>query len=121
MSEIALLSNQSSSLYASSVAGSSADQSEYVYDMDRSSVNKFKSRMTRVKVNNPTFGGQVSVEIPSFGILTKMVLRTRITFAAGANQDNTAAVDVAKAIGAMMIDRVSLMNSSREIQTLYGD
>ena len=123
MSEIALLSNQSSSLYASSVAGSSADQSEYVYDMDRSSINKFKSRMTRVRVNNPAFGGQVSVEIPSFGILTKMVLRTRITLnhLAGGDQSTTAAADVAKAIGAMMIDRVSLMNSSREIQTLYGD
>lgn len=123
MSEIALLSNQSSSLYASSVAGSSADQSEYVYDMDRSSVNKFKSRMTRVKINNPAFGNQVSVEIPSFGILTKMVLRTRITLNSIAQGNDTAtdAADVAKAIGAMMIDRVSLMNSSREIQTLYGD
>lgn len=123
MSEIALLSNQSSSLYASSVAGSSADQSEYVYDMDRSSVNKFKSRMTRVRINNPAFGGQVSVEIPSFGILTKMVLRTRITLNSinGGDDSALAAADVAKAIGAMMIDRVSLMNSSREIQTLYGD
>ena len=121
MSEIALLSNQSSSLYASSVAGSSADQSEYVYDMDRSSVNKFKSRMTRVKVNNPTFGGQVSVEIPSFGILTKMVLRTRITFATQGTHGAQAGADLAKSIHAMIIDRVSLMNSSREIQTLYGD
>jgi hypothetical protein len=91
--------------------------------MDRSSVNKFKSRMTRVKINNPAFGSQVSVEIPSFGILTKMVLRTRITLNSigGGDDSTTAAADVAKAIGAMMIDRVSLMNSSREIQTLYGD
>ena len=121
MSEIALLSNQSSSLYASSVAGSSADQSEYVYDMDRSSVNKFKSRMTRVRVNNPAFGSQVSVEIPSFGILTKMVLRTRITFATQGNHGAQDGADLAKSIHAMIIDRVSLMNSSREIQTLYGD
>ena len=77
MSEIQILSNASSSLLASSYAGQGPDQSEYVYDMERSTVNKAINRLVTVTVNNAAYGKTHSVEIPSFGILNKLVVKTR--------------------------------------------
>ena len=77
MSEIQILSNASSSLLASSYAGQGPDQSEYVYDMERSTVNKAINRLVTVTVNNAAFGKTHSVEIPSFGILNKLVVKTQ--------------------------------------------
>ena len=118
MAEIALLSNQSSSLYASSTSSGGADQSSYVYDMKQSGVNKFTEKFIRTPINSPAFGGNCQVEIPAFGILKQMVLKTTISYTL-----NTAASTpmVAKALFAEMIDQVSLKNSSRELQVLYGD
>ena len=118
MAEIALLSNQSSSLYASSTSSGGADQSSYIYDMKQSGVNKFTEKFIRTPVNSVSFGGNAQVEIPAFGILKQMVLKTTIKYAL-----NTAAStpQVAKALFAELIDQVSLKNSSRELQVVYGD
>jgi len=117
MAEIAILSNQSSSLYASSTSSGGADQSSYIYDMKQSGVNKFTEKFIRTPINSPAFGGNAQVEIPAFGILKQMVLKTTITY----QLDATGTPLVAKALFAEMIDQVSLKNSSRELQVLYGD
>ena len=118
MAEIALLSNQSSSLYASSTSSGGADQSSYIYDMKQSGINKFCEKFIRTPVNSVSFGGNAQVEIPAFGILKQMVLKTTITY-----QLSTAVQtpQVAKALFAELIDQVSLKNSSRELQVVYGD
>ena len=118
MAEIALLSNQSSSLYASSTSSGGADQSSYIYDMKQSGVNKFTEKFIRTPINSPAFGSNCQVEIPAFGILKQMVLKTTIkyTLAGGASTPL-----IAKALFAEMIDQVSLKNSSRELQVVYGD
>ncbi len=118
MAEIALLSNQSSSLYASSTSSGGADQSSYVYDMKQSGVNKFTEKFIRTPINSPAFGGNCQVEIPAFGILKQMVLKTTITYSLNTSASTPM---VAKALFAEMIDQVSLKNSSRELQVLYGD
>jgi len=117
MAEIAILSNQSSSLYASSTSSGGADQSSYIYDMKQSGVNKFTEKFIRTPINSPAFGGNAQVEIPAFGILKQMVLKTTITYQLDANGTPL----VAKALLAEMIDQISLKNSSRELQVIYGD
>ena len=117
MAEIAILSNQSSSLYASSTSSGGADQSSYIYDMKQSGVNKFTEKFIRTPINSPAFGGNAQVEIPAFGILKQMVLKTTITYQINANGTPL----VAKALFAEMIDQISLKNSSRELQVIYGD
>ena len=118
MSEITLLSNQSSSLLASSYAGQGPEMSEYIYDMPRSTINRFKDRMISTKLNGAAWGEQQSLEIPSFGVLNRMVLKTEFTVA------RTLAPNVStikKALFARIIDEVAIMNSSRRIMTLTGD
>ncbi len=118
MAEIALLSNQSSSLYASSTSSGGADQSSYIYDMKQSGVNKFTEKFIRTPINSPSFGGNCQVEIPAFGILKQLVLKTTIEYTL-----NTAVSTptIAKALFAELIDQVALKNSSRELQVVYGD
>ena len=115
MSEIQILSNSSSSLYASSLAGQGPDRSEYVYSMDRSTVNKHNSRLNEVRFNNPKFGTDQSVEIPSFGVLNKMVLRIKIKI-----KGDLASKPYAKELYSRIIDEVAIMNSSRRVFTLPG-
>ena len=121
MSEITLLSNQSSSLLASSYAGQGPEMSEYIYDMPRSTINRFKDRMISTKLNGAAWGEQQSLEIPSFGILNRMVLKT--VFLRKSNANNTPAPQdyLKKALFARIIDEVAIMNSSRRIMTLTGD
>ncbi len=118
MAEIALLSNQSSSLYASSKSSGGSDTSSYIYDMKQSGINKFTEKFIRTPINNAAFGSNAQCEIPAFGILRQMVLKTTITY-------NIQATDqcpvVAKALFAELIDQVSIKNSSRELQVVYGD
>lgn len=117
MAEICLLSNQSSSLYASSKASGGADKSSYIYDMKQSSVNKFTEKFIKTTINNAQFGGTCNCSIASFGVLRQMVLHTQISY-----KLHTAQAPVfAKALFAELIDQVSIKNSSREIQVLYGD
>ena len=118
MAEIALLSNQSSSLYASSTSSGGADQSSYIYDMKQSGINKFTEKFIRTPVNSPAFGGNAQVEIPAFGILKQMVLKTTIKYNLSTAPQTP---QVAKALFAELIDQVSLKNSSRELQVVYGD
>ena len=118
MAEIALLSNQSSSLYASSKSSGGSDQSSYIYDMKQSGINKFTERFIRTPLNNPAFGSNVQCEIPAFGILRQMVLKTTITY--NIDTTNTCPI-IAKALFAELIDQVSIKNSSRELQVIYGD
>lgn len=118
MAEIALLSNQSSSLYASSTSSGGADQSSYIYDMKQSGINKFTEKFIRTPVNSPSFGGNAQVEIPAFGILKQMVLKTTIKY----NLSTAAQTpQIAKALFAELIDQISLKNSSRELQVVHGD
>ena len=79
MSEITILSNASSSLLASSYAGQGPDRSEYIYSMDLSTVYKHVSKFVKVPFKNPNFGESQSVEIPSFGVLNRMMLRFELT------------------------------------------
>lgn len=117
MAEICLLSNQSSSLYASSKASGGADKSSYIYDMKQSSVNKFTEKFIKTTINNAQFGGTCNCSIASFGVLRQMVLHTQISY-----KLNTAQAPVfARGLFAELIDQVSIKNSSREIQVLYGD
>ncbi len=118
MAEIALLSNQSSSLYASSKSSGGSDKNSYVYDMKQSGVNKFTERFIRTPLNNAAFGSNAQCEIPAFGILRQMVLKTTISY--NIHGADTAPI-VAKALFAELIDQVSLKNSSRELQVIYGD
>lgn len=118
MAEIALLSNQSSSLYASSTSSGGADQSSYIYDMKQSGINKFCEKFIRTPVNSVSFGGNSQVEIPAFGILKQMVLKTTISYTLDTGAQTP---QVAKALFAELIDQVSLKNSSRELQVVYGD
>lgn len=118
MAEIALLSNQASSLYASSKASGGSDKSAYIYDMKQSSVNKFRERFVRTPLNNASFSGTANCEIPAFGILKQMVLKTTIEY----QQTNSNAVPmVARSMFSQLIDQASIKNSSREIQVIYGD
>ena len=117
MAEIALLSNQSSSLYASSKSSGGSDQSSYIYDMKQSGINKFTERFIRTPLNNPAFGSNVQCEIPAFGILRQMVLKTTINYKLHSAQTPV----IAKALFAEIIDQVSIKNSSRELQVIYGD
>ena len=114
MAEIALLSNQSSSLYASSKSSGGSDQSSYIYDMKQSGINKFTERFIRTPLNNPAFGSNVQCEIPAFGILRQMVLKTTINYKLHSAQTPV----IAKALFAEIIDQVSIKNSSREIQVI---
>ena len=118
MSEIALLSNQSSSLYSSSKASGGSSLSDYVYDMKQSGVNKFTERFIRTTVNNPKFGAECTCEIPAFGILRQMVLKTTISYRI---KDTDTTPLFAKAMFAQLIDQVAIKNSSRELQVIYGD
>ena len=120
MAEIALLSNQSSSLYASSKSSGGSDKSAYIYDMRQSSVNKFRERFIETPLNpaQPTFGGSATCELPAFGILKQMVLKTTINYRM---QDTSAAPILSRALFSQLIDQVSIKNSSRELQVLYGD
>lgn len=118
MAEIALLSNQSSSLYASSKSSGGSDTGSYIYDMKQSGINKFTEKFIRTPLNNAAFGANAQCEIPAFGILRQMVLKTTITY----NIKTTAQTPVvAKALFAELIDQVALKNSSRELQVVYGD
>ena len=117
MAEIALLSNQSSSLYASSKSSGGSDTSSYIYDMKQSGINKFTERFIRTPLNNPAFGQNIQCEIPAFGILRQMVLKTTINYKLHSAQTPV----IAKALFAELIDQVSLKNSSRELQVIYGD
>jgi hypothetical protein len=120
MAEIALLSNQSSSLYASSKSSGGSDRSAYIYDMRQSSVNKFRERFIETPLNpaQPTFGGSATCELPAFGILKQMVLKTTINYRM---HDTSAAPILSRALFSQLIDQVSIKNSSRELQVLYGD
>jgi hypothetical protein len=113
-----LLSNQSSSLYASSTSSGGADQSSYIYDMKQSGINKFTEKFVRTPVNSPAFGGNAQVEIPAFGILKQMVLKTTIKYNLSTAVQTP---QVAKALFAELIDQISLKNSSRELQVVHGD
>jgi hypothetical protein len=120
MSEIQILSNASSSLLASSYAGQSADLSEYVYDMDRSTVNKAINRLVEVRVNNPSLGKTHSVELPSFGILNKLVVKS--TFQVGSvaiDADNCK--KIRKSLYSALFQECAIMNSSRRVFTLPGE
>ena len=117
MAEIALLSNQSSSLYASSKSSGGSDTSSYIYDMKQSGINKFTERFIRTPLNNPAFGQNIQCEIPAFGILRQMVLKTTINYKLHSAQTPV----IAKALFAELIDQISLKNSSRELQVIYGD
>ncbi len=118
MAEIALLSNMSSSLYASSKSSGGSDTSSYIYDMKQSGINKFTEKFIRTPLNNPSFGGNCQCNIPSFGVLRQMVLKTTISYNI---KTNATCPVVAKALFAELIDQVSLKNSSRELQVVYGD
>lgn len=118
MAEIALLSNMSSSLYASSKSSGGSDTSSYIYDMKQSGINKFTEKFIRTPLNNPSFGGNCQCNIPSFGVLRQMVLKTTISYNIKTNAQTPI---VAKALFAELIDQVSLKNSSRELQVVYGD
>jgi hypothetical protein len=86
--------------------------------MKQSGINKFTERFIRTPLNNAAFGSNAQCEIPAFGILRQMVLKTTITY----NIKTTAQTPViAKALFAELIDQVSLKNSSRELQVIYGD
>ena len=119
MAEIVLNSNESSSLFSSSKAAAGADSSAYTYSTMQSGVNKFTEHFIRSPINNASFGGgSASVNIPQFGILREMVVHTKIKY----RIKTTAQVPVvAKALFAQLIDQVSLKNSSRELQVIYGD
>ena len=117
MAEIALLSNMSSSLYASSKSSGGSDTSSYIYDMKQSGINKFTEKFIRTPLNNPAFAGNCQCNIPSFGVLRQMVLKTTIKY----NLHSAQCPIVAKALFAEIIDQVSLKNSSRELQVVYGD
>ena len=119
MSEITILSNASSSLLASSYAGQSADLSEYVYDMDRSTVNKAINRLVTVTVNNAAFGKTHSVEIPSFGILNKLVVKTRFKVNAKVAAEQVKMIK--KSLYSALFQECAIMNSSRRVFTLPGE
>ena len=118
MAEIALLSNMSSSLYASSKSSGGSDTSSYIYDMKQSGINKFTEKFIRTPLNNPAFAGNCQCNIPSFGVLRQMVLKTTISYKMKTNPQCPV---IAKALFAELIDQVSLKNSSRELQVVYGD
>ena len=119
MAEIVLNSNESSSLFSSSKAAAGADSSAYTYSTMQSGVNKFTEHFIRSPINNASFGGgSASVNIPQFGILREMVVHTQIKYNIKAK--NTVPV-IAKALFSQIIDQVSLKNSSRELQVIYGD
>ena len=120
MSEIEILSNASSSLLASSYAGQGPDQSEYVYDMERSTVNKAINRLVTVTVNNAAFGKTHSVEIPSFGILNKLVVKTRFKVK-HAIIDTTEIQWIKKSLYSALFQECAIMNSSRRVFTLPGE
>lgn len=118
MAEIALLSNQASSLYASSKASGGSDKSAYIYDMKQSSVNKFRERFVKTPINGASFASTATCEVPAFGVLKQMVLKTVIRY----NQTDATTVPMFSAsLFSQLIDQCSIKNSSREIQVLYGD
>ena len=119
MAEIALLSNQSSSLYASSKSSGGSSKSDYIYDMRQSSVNKFRERFVATPLNpsKPSFGNIATCELPAFGIMKQMVLKTTINY----RMNTSGAPMLSRALFSQLIDQVSIKNSSREIQVIYGD
>lgn len=118
MSEIALLSAKSSSLYNSSIQGAKADPEEYIYSMPRSSVNKFFDKFHRSKINNADFGSTSSVAVPSYGVIKRLIVKTRIkyviTTAAGTPL-------IGRALYARLIKKAELAVSSRVLLTLHDD
>lgn len=138
MSEIVILSGQSSSLVASSYAGQGPDRSEYIYDMERSTVNRHKDRMVETPFPpGMNFGESRTVEIPSFGILNRMVLKTEFKLQLVDHNDHPLAPHFLDANGAAkerriteffkhniyanLIDEVAIMNSSRRVLTVPGE
>ena len=119
MSEIQILSNASSSLLASSYAGQGPDQSEYVYDMERSTVNKAINRLVTVTVNNAAMGKTHSVELPSFGILNKLVVKTQFKVNAEITAENCKKIK--KSLYSALFQECAIMNSSRRVFTLPGE
>ena len=118
MSEIALLSAKSSSLYNSSVQGAKADPEEYIYSMPRSSVNKFFDKFHRSKINNADFGSTSSVSVPSYGVIKRLIVKTRIKYVI------TTAVGtplIGRALYARLIKKAELAVSSRVLLTLHDD
>lgn len=128
MAEICINALKQSSLYASSIQGQGADSSEYVYDLPRSTVNYFKDRHVRVKINQTDPNSTFSVEIPAFGVLRGMTLHTTFTWTQATPAGGASGTDI---VGALVVPsrdlyanickRFSLMNSSREIQNLPSD
>lgn len=125
MAEIAINALKQSSLYASSIQGQGSDSSDYVYDLPRSTINYFKDRHVRVKINQTDPNSTFAVEIPAFGILRGMVLHTQLTWAqaaSGATGNLAGEIVVpSRDLYANICKRFSLMNSSREIQNLPSD
>ena len=126
MAEIVVNALKQSSLYASSIQGQGPDSSEYVYDLPRSTINYFKDRHVRVKINQTDPNSTFSVEIPAFGILRGMTLHTTFTWkqapaSGGTNDELGDIINVSRDLYANICKRFSLMNSSREIQNLPSD
>ncbi len=125
MSEISHLSLSSSSLYNSSIAGQSSDKDEYIYSMPKSSCNKFPDRFHIQKINNCDWDSTTSVEIASYGILRRLIVKFEIQIK-GTNVGSTGGADdrpplIARGLFARMIKRADLMNSSRVILSLFDD
>ncbi len=118
MSEISILSQKSSSLYNSSVKGAKADPEEYIYSMPRSSVIKFFDKFHRSPVNNADFGATSSVTIPSYGVIKRLILKTRIKYVIATAPGTPL---IGRALYARVVKKAELAVSSRVLLTLHDD
>ena len=117
MSEISNLSAKSSSLYQSSVQGAKADPEEYIYSMPRSSVIKFFDKFHRSKVNNADFGATSSVDVPSYGVIKRLIVKTRIKYVVS----TVGTPMIGRALYARLIKKAELAVSGRVLLTLHDD
>ena len=118
MSNIAIQSQENSSLYNSAKQGAGVPMGNIenlVYDMEAPDVNAFRSRENKTQILGCAMNGTFQAEIPSFGVWRNCYLKFNVSWENGtANISPT----IADALGANIISSARIMSNSRTIYEL---
>ena len=112
MAQVVFNANRQSTLLQSAKQGGEAVE-EYQYDLPRPFVSVAKDYHVKHVVNNLGFNGSASVELSSFGVIRDAYIKWVVSWTNGSA--TAGKVVVSKNLYAMIVKRIALMNSSREI------
>lgn len=118
MAQVVFNANKQSTLL-NSAKQSGVQIEEFQYDLPRPYPMVMKDYHVKHVVNNLDFAGSSSVELSSFGTLRDLYIKWVVSWDNGSQQAGK--VVVSKNLFAMIVKRIALMNSSREIFQIFGD